>query len=69
MPSLPCNSSVGFDEPRLSYNILVRYLLEPGKLEGGRHYTTDYENGNGPERSFVCEQLMKVDKIKYLSKW
>ncbi|CAG8814903.1 23416_t:CDS:2, partial [Cetraspora pellucida] len=39
------------------------------ELEGGRHRATDYENGNGPERSFVREQLMKVDKIEYPPKW
>ena len=95
MPSLPRNGPVGFDEPRLSYNILVRYLLELGELEGGRHRATDCnwspkvyyikesliqknqpvlywltdENSNGPERSFVREQLIKVDKIEYPPKW
>ncbi|RHZ81974.1 hypothetical protein Glove_115g112 [Diversispora epigaea] len=27
------------------------------------------ENGDGPERSFVREQLMKVDKVMYPPKW
>ncbi|CAG8742034.1 6905_t:CDS:2, partial [Cetraspora pellucida] len=50
-------------------NSKLRYLLEPGELEGGKHRVTDYENSNGPERSFVHEQLIKVDKIEYSSKW
>ena len=52
IPSLPCNGPVGFDEPRLSYNILVRYLLEPGELEGGRYRATD------------CNWFLKVYHIK-----
>ncbi|CAG8759203.1 10528_t:CDS:2, partial [Cetraspora pellucida] len=39
--SLSRNGPVEFDEPQLSYNISVRYLLEPGELEGRRHYVTD----------------------------
>ena len=77
---------MGFDEERLPYNSLVRYLLKPGELEGGRRRATDcnwspqtyhikkalvqknqpilywliYENGNGPKRSFVREELMVI---------
>uniref|UniRef100_U9SMS6 Uncharacterized protein n=1 Tax=Rhizophagus irregularis (strain DAOM 181602 / DAOM 197198 / MUCL 43194) TaxID=747089 RepID=U9SMS6_RHIID len=25
---------MGYDEPRLTYDVLIRYLLEPGELEG-----------------------------------
>ena len=32
---------IGFDEPRLSHDVLVRYLLNPGELEGGRRRATD----------------------------
>ena len=36
-PSKPRDGLIGFDESRLTYDILVRYLLEPGELEvGGR---------------------------------
>ncbi|GES85559.1 hypothetical protein RCL_jg6566.t1 [Rhizophagus clarus] len=36
MPSKLRDGPMGYDEKQLDYNILVRYLLEPGKLEGGR---------------------------------
>ncbi|GBC23337.2 hypothetical protein RIR_jg19979.t1 [Rhizophagus irregularis DAOM 181602=DAOM 197198] len=32
---------IGFDEPRLSHDVLVRYLLNPGELEDGRRCATD----------------------------
>ena len=32
---------IGFDEPRLSHDVLVRYLINPGKLEGRRRRATD----------------------------
>src|SRR5260364_250300 len=35
------NGPMGFDESKLSYNTLVRYLLEPGELEGGSKRSTD----------------------------
>ncbi|GES91553.1 hypothetical protein RCL_e13531_RclHR1_30000003 [Rhizophagus clarus] len=34
-PSKPRNGPIGYDEEQLFYNDLVRYLLEPGELEGG----------------------------------
>jgi hypothetical protein len=39
--SKPRKGPIGFDEPRLSHDILVRYLLNPGELEGGRRRATD----------------------------
>ena len=32
---------IGFDESRLSHDVLVRYLLNPGELEGGKRYATN----------------------------
>src|SRR6266498_5653963 len=32
---------IEFDEPRLSHDVLVRYLLNPGELEGGRRRATN----------------------------
>ncbi|CAG8613203.1 16926_t:CDS:2 [Acaulospora colombiana] len=67
--SKPRNGPMGFDEERLPYNASVRYLLNPGELEGGRRRITDYENGDGPERSFVREQLMVVKNVEYPPRW
>src|SRR6185312_309752 len=35
------NGPIAFNESKLSYNISVRYLLEPGELEGGYMRATD----------------------------
>ncbi|KAK3718942.1 hypothetical protein QZH41_005927 [Actinostola sp. cb2023] len=32
---------LGFQEPRLSFDVRVRYLYQPGELEGGRRRATD----------------------------
>jgi len=40
-PSKPRKGPMGFDEEQLAYNSLVRYLLKPGELEGGRRRATD----------------------------
>ena len=40
-PSKSRKGPIGFDEPRLSHDVLVRYLLKPGELEGGRKCATD----------------------------
>jgi hypothetical protein len=40
-PSYPRDGPVGYDEKQLDYNISVRYLLEPGELEGGRRRAGD----------------------------
>ncbi|GES89640.1 hypothetical protein GLOIN_2v1878227 [Rhizophagus clarus] len=45
---------MGYDEPRLTYDVLIRYLLEPGELEG------DNNEGNSSERSFVHEELLII---------
>ena len=39
--SKPRNGPMGFDEEQLPYNSLVRYLLNPGELEGGKRRATD----------------------------
>jgi hypothetical protein len=41
MASKPRNGPMGFDEEKLPDNIFVRYLLNPGELEGGRRRATD----------------------------
>jgi len=84
--SYPRYGPVGFDEEKLSGAVLVRYLLDPSDLEGGRRRAGDMnwsphiyhirqsmvqknqpvlywlvnEDGNGPERSFVREELMTI---------
>ena len=35
------NGPMGFEEKRLTFNDSVRYLLQPGKLEGGRKRAGD----------------------------
>ena len=35
-PSYPRDGPIGFDEEKLSGDVLVRYLLYPSDLEGGR---------------------------------
>jgi hypothetical protein len=40
-PSYSRNSPVGFDEEKLTSDVLVRYLLYPSDLEGGRRRAGD----------------------------
>ena len=40
-PSLPADRVVGLEEPLLSSSAQVRYLYQPGELEGGRRRATD----------------------------
>jgi hypothetical protein len=40
-PSYPRDGPVGFDEEKLSSDILVRYLLYPSDQKGGRHRAGD----------------------------
>ena len=40
-PSLPADRVVGLEEPLLSSSTQVRYLYQPGELEGGRRRATD----------------------------
>src|SRR4051812_14950139 len=40
-PSYPWNNPIGFDEEKLSRDVLVRYLLYPSDLENGRHYASN----------------------------
>lgn len=39
--SKPRKGPIGFDEEKLPYDVSVRYLLEPGDLEGGRRRAGD----------------------------
>ncbi|GBB96025.1 hypothetical protein RclHR1_26670002 [Rhizophagus clarus] len=85
-PSYSRDGPLGFDEEKLSSDVLVRYLLYPGDLEGGRRragdlnwsphiyhilesmvqknqpvlYWLEDDDGNGPQRSFVREELMVI---------
>ncbi|GBB93245.1 hypothetical protein RclHR1_21380005, partial [Rhizophagus clarus] len=85
-PSYSRDGPIGFDEEKLSSDVLVRYLLYPGELEGGRRragdlnwsphiyhilesmvqknqpvlYWLEDDDGNGPQRSFVREELMVI---------
>src|SRR5260363_220969 len=89
------NGPMGFNESKLDYNTLVRYLLEPGELEMGPKRVTDYnwspriyfirvalvqknqpilywledDEGNGPKRSFVREELQVVKDIELPPQW
>ena len=89
------NRPMGYDEDQLTYDILIRYLLEPSDLEGNRRCAGDMnwsqqiyriqevliqknqpilywltssehsrsaidDNGKGPERSFVNEELLII---------
>jgi hypothetical protein len=40
-PSYPRDGPIGFDEEKLSGDVLVRYLLYPSDLEGGRRRAGD----------------------------
>ncbi|CAB5363337.1 unnamed protein product [Rhizophagus irregularis] len=40
-PSYPRDGPIGFDEEKLSGDVLVRYLLHPSDLEGGRRRAGD----------------------------
>ena len=73
---------VGLEEKKLPSGVGVRYLYQPGELEGGRRRATDpiwslevyrigrtvtkpgepvlYYLQDGPERSFVREELLAV---------
>ncbi|CAG8650398.1 20548_t:CDS:2 [Cetraspora pellucida] len=54
----------GFDEPRLSHDVLVRYLLKPGELKVQKNQPVLYwlidGKGNGSKRSFVREKLQII---------
>ena len=40
-PSTPCLRPVGKNEKKLPSGVSVRYLYQPGELEGGRRRATD----------------------------
>jgi hypothetical protein len=62
--SKPRKGPIGFDEPRLSHDVLVRYLLNPGELEVQKNQPVLYwlidDEGNGPKRSFLREKLQII---------
>ena len=94
-PSYNYKRPIGFNEKKLSYDVLVRYLLDLSDLEGGRKRGTDSnwssqiyhihestiqknqpilywledDKGDGPERSFVREELMVVKNVELPPKW
>jgi len=64
---------IGLDEPLIPSSALVRYLYQPGELEGGRRTATDpvwsltthtvrnvVRLNGGPSRGFVREELLIV---------
>ncbi len=51
---------IGFDELKLSYDVLVRYLLNPGELEGGRRYITDMNWS--PQVYYIRESLVQKNQ-------
>ena len=95
-PSYPRDGPIGFDEEKLSGDMLIRYLLYPSDLEGGKRRAGDLnwsphiyhirqsmvqknqpvlywlidDEGNGPERSFVREELQIVPPdVEYPPQW
>ena len=59
-PSYSRDGPIGFDEEKLSSDVLVRYLLYPGELEGGRRrggdlnwYLYIY---------YICQSIVKKNK-------
>ncbi|CAJ0644817.1 5253_t:CDS:1 [Entrophospora sp. SA101] len=58
--SKPRYGPMGFDEIRLSYNDPVRYLLEPGELEGGRKRATDFNWS--PQIYHIKESLVQKNQ-------
>jgi len=65
-PSDPAGRSIGLQEPLLSSSALVRYLYQPGELEGVRDVVRQtgqpalYYLNDGPSRGFVREELLIV---------
>ena len=90
-PSWPARRPTGYNESILPSHTEVRYLLEPGDLEGGKRRATDcnwspevftidsylikenqpilYKLYNGPERSFVKEELQIVTNVQLPPQW
>jgi len=50
----------GFNESKLDYNTLVRYLLEPGELKMGPKRATDYNWS--PQIYFIREALVQKNQ-------
>ncbi|CAB5378882.1 unnamed protein product [Rhizophagus irregularis] len=57
----PREGPIGFDEPRLSHDVLVRYLLNPGELEGGRRCATDCNWS--PQIYHIRESLVQKNQL------
>ncbi|CAH1770247.1 8578_t:CDS:1, partial [Entrophospora sp. SA101] len=92
-PSVKHRRPIGYNEPRLTHNDSVLYLLELGELEFGftkrritnmnwspkvyhikkvliqKNQPVLYWLIDGPERSFVREQLMVVKNVEYPPDW
>lgn len=54
-PSLPAHRTIGLQEPLIPSGTEVRYLFQPGELEGGRR------RADGPEHGFVHRTAPRQD--------
>ena len=61
MPSKLRNGPIGFNETKLNYSTLVRYLLEPGELETGPKRATDYNWS--PQVYHIHEALVQKNQL------
>uniref|UniRef100_U9TY45 Integrase catalytic domain-containing protein n=1 Tax=Rhizophagus irregularis (strain DAOM 181602 / DAOM 197198 / MUCL 43194) TaxID=747089 RepID=U9TY45_RHIID len=59
-PSYPRDGPIGFDEEKLSDDVLVRYLLYPSDLEGGRHRAGDLNWS--PHIYHICQSMVQKNQ-------
>ena len=60
-PSKSWKRPIKFNEPKLSHDVLVRYLLNPDELEGERRYATDYNWS--PQVYHIKESLVQKNQL------
>ncbi len=59
-PSYPRDGPIGFDEEKLSGDVLVRYLLYPSDLEGGRRRAGDLNWS--PHIYHICQSMVQKNQ-------
>ncbi len=59
-PSYPRDGPIGFDEEKLSGDMLVRYLLYPSDLEGGRRRAGDLNWS--PHIYHICQSMVQKNQ-------
>ena len=59
-PSYPQDGPIGFDEEKLSGDMLVRYLLYPSDLEGGRRRAGDLNWS--PHIYHICQSMVQKNQ-------